>query len=700
MSTSTTNQQNPEILSQDNPALWQVQSFIDEHVHEDNTTLNPLALIERIFRDKMKKSIMMMLALGLLFFILVFLAIDPLYDSRGLVRVVAREPKILTMDRDDSRLRLYDAFVTSELTYIQSQVVMRRAYELYQERMKERENIVNIRSVGSFADRFTISKKKGLIVLSASSTSAELSHLSSNALLDAYAQLHMEQSDTRQNLRVRELDIRQTDLMNKLKQLNIELLSVGEEFDFLSLSKAHLAKVTQLEEISSRLDELSNSLAEMEAKGGTLDADTGDMEIKRATLLDRAMADMVFERAKLAAELNKRRLRYQETHPKILNLTASITVIDKAIETRRQLIATLGKTGAITGGDGANKEQSMAELFALKKKLQLRKDEISKDAKKLNGKMIELKRINEEKSVITGMLAETRRVLDQVRLESRNNMPGTVEVLSRGSFPEKPTKDKRFPFAIVGFLFGSGLGALIVIALHFLSKRYEFSDDIEKELNQNIPVLAFGLQEHEKKQKLKSLLSRLELSDRWNINRSNIVSISRYDPNIGDISMDIALNANECGIKTLIIQLNDNQAYEDVKGFMFGLDRNQKVNPIKIKDVDFIPYGRLEKFKGYSINKAMEWIDLYTEDYDMILLTSSARADDTSRDIVSNLSSMNIACILQGQSKQSVTLAHTQPIFPVMFHALPSDPALAVNKKSPLELLIGGLHGKKEIAHN
>ena len=53
----------------------------------------------------------------------------------------------------------------------------------------------------------------------------------------------------------------------------------------------------------------------MEASNGALDADTGDMEIKRATLLDRAMADMVFERAKRAAELEKLLLRYQPSHP-------------------------------------------------------------------------------------------------------------------------------------------------------------------------------------------------------------------------------------------------------------------------------------------------------------------------------------------------------------------------------------------------
>ena len=105
--------------------------------------------------------------------------------------------------------------------------------------------------------------------------------------------------------------------------------------------------------------------------------------------------------------------------PKVATLSASLNVIDTAIESRRRLIATLGKTGAITGTDGAEKSQSLAELHALKRKLSTRRAELSNAAKELNGKLIELKRLNEEKAQIAGMLAETRRILDQVRLESR-----------------------------------------------------------------------------------------------------------------------------------------------------------------------------------------------------------------------------------------------------------------------------------------
>lgn len=724
-----------------NPALWQVQSFIQESQQKQDGGLNPVQLAQRIFRGMVKQTILLACILGIGFALLVFLIVKPVFESQGLVRITAREPKILSMDRDDSRLRLYDAFVSGEATYIQSQPVMRRAYDYYVEAAKERQQGTEgpadkVADYSGFTDSFDIKKVKGLIVIKSKNRQAAASQRAVNALLQAYTQLHLEQSGSRQTLRVRELEVRENELIQKQSQLNAALLNIGEEYDQSSLSKAHLAKVTQLEELDIRLDELSNSLAEMEATGGSIDADTGDMEIKRATLLDRAMADMVFQRAKLAAEKKKRLLRYQDNHPKVASLSASIGVIDKAIETRRQLIATLGKTGAITGGDGANKTQSMNELMALKKKLDTRRQDISKDAKRLNGKLIDLKRINQEKSVVGGMLAETRRVLDQLRLESRNSLPGTIEVLSRATLPEKPASDKRKQFGALAFMMGVGAALVLMVARYQFDSRIRYSDDLTKQLpangfsavlpadkggadtgSENQPENYLGDQpEYRLSAPLLPFFNQLQLLPVWPRDRAVKICVTHFSAQDQTMIFNLAAVISNVGLRPLVIGCSDFGPLADdvplpdeVRTALTAEEDNPKTGGLArylmgaeepvIQDLHGTAYIACQSRAGdagYSLKMVDQWLQHFEDQYDVILVHAGVFERDFATQLLPHVCDLNIPVVPSQSKKRKVWRAFSQMhlVYPVFTQAAAGDPGIRQGQKDPTSDSLGDEHAQ------
>ncbi len=73
--------------------------------------------------------------------------------------------------------------------------------------------------------------------------------------------------------------------------------------------------------------------------------------------------------------------------------------------------------------------------------------------------------LKEERAQTRERLDETRRVLEEVRVESRNAPPGVTEVVARGSVPDKPFEDKRKAMAMVGMMGGLGMGFGLIACL-------------------------------------------------------------------------------------------------------------------------------------------------------------------------------------------------------------------------------------------
>lgn len=454
------------------PLLAEIHDFIGSEA-EPVKPVNPIQLALRALRGREWQLGLASAFAGLLLALLVFFAVNPAYQSSALIRVLPREATILYASSDDSRLRLYDAFVIAEMNLLRSRPTLDEA--LLKLKAAADSGLVGPADVGQLGAMLDVRNNKGLVSVTARSGQPTLAFAAINAVIDAYEAGHRRRHERQFEVRETELANRQRVMKAQLASLNREYLEIGGEHDMGTLAKAHLAKTTQLQVIEERIDELATTIAQKEVSGGS-GADVGDVEIQRATLLDNALAGMTSERARRLAHLETLRSRYQPRHPLLRDAEVEVRALERAINERLEQIAMLGRSGALTGGGG---QDSLADLRNLRTRLAQRRDEVRAVAADLNGKLIRIGAVNKERLRLRGLLDETERALDKIIVESNNDLAGTVEILSRGAFPERPIEDKRRPLAAGAMLVGAGGTAVMLVLWTLLAGRLRFSDDLD-----------------------------------------------------------------------------------------------------------------------------------------------------------------------------------------------------------------------------
>jgi len=538
-----------------NPMLAQIRDFIDSD--DAQPALDPLGMVRRALRGRERRVAVVTLLVALLAAIAAYLVIKPAYQSSGMVRVLAREAKVLYSDSDDSRLRLYDAFVTAEMELLQSRPVLEAALaDLHAQRGV---SFPLPGDVGDLASMFAVASKKGLISVAARSPDPQLSAAAVNAVLNAYEASNEAARRRHYDVRRQELSTRERELEGSLAALNAEYLEIGGEHDAGTLSKAHVAKTAQLEVLEERIAELDNTIAQMQATGGA-GADVGSVEIQRATLLDKATADMTYERAQRLAALETLRRRYRPEHPKLRAAEGELTILEGAIAERREQIATLGKAGALTGGGSDSAQQSLTDLEALRDKLVTRRETIRAEAADLNSKLIRIRGVVTEKQRVEELLAETKRALDEVLVESQNDLSRAVEIIAVGKVPDGPIEDKRKPAALGAAVFG-GLGTLaFFIAGTVLAGRVRFSDDLDERAGGLLAAVVAD--ETDARGELDAAARRLrnEVDLRWPSQGTKplVIGVVAAAPSAGATSLVDALGRHyaAAGRSTLLIDAN------------------------------------------------------------------------------------------------------------------------------------------------
>jgi uncharacterized protein involved in exopolysaccharide biosynthesis len=464
-----------------------------------------------------------------------------------MMRIIARESKILYEDSDDSRLRLFDSFVAAEVNYLSSRPVLERTLAKLQS-----QSIPNVpEDVGDLAKMVQVTGQKGLVTIVVKSGIGATAASVVNGLLDSYNELRIEQSAGQQNFRAQELTTREKNLLGQLEAIDKTVLEVGQEYGQDAIAKAHVNKLTQIDDISRRIDELTTTINQLETVGYALDADTGNVEIQRSMLLDNSMASMTYDRAKKAAEAVSLAQRYRADHPKVISARAEIEVLDKAIGERRDQIATLGKTGALTQRDQSEK-QSVEELQALLAKLQERRTSLENEALDLNARMVKLAYLKEERSQTRSHLDQTRGALEEVRVESRNSTPGVTEIVARGSVPDRPFEDKRKPMALVGLMGGIGIGFALIALWGLLRPTIRSEKDLKALAASVAPVGSFASADdpvHALRNMLHIALSRQEAA------RGRILAVIGAGPEQGvtTLARALAISFHQSGSRTALV---------------------------------------------------------------------------------------------------------------------------------------------------
>jgi hypothetical protein len=130
----------------------------------------------------------------------------------------------------------------------------------------------------------------------------------------------------------------------------------------------------------------------------------------------------------------------------------------------------------------------LTEIRSLHEKLEGQLSAARQEARDLNRRRIDLDRIEHEIGEAEGLLEETRRALEVIRLESGRALPGYAVVMSPASEPLEPSEDTRKMLTVAGGFTGGALALLLMLFLAFSEKRIRYAETLVQ-FEKRIPVL-------------------------------------------------------------------------------------------------------------------------------------------------------------------------------------------------------------------
>lgn len=657
---------------------------------------NPVASLVRAMRGRWKHALAGAGALGVALGVAGYLAGVQLYESQAILRVSPQESNILYDTADSSVLKTFDSFVKAETSYVASHPVMERARD---ELAEIRPDIATYLRASDLGRSIEIRRSDSLIVLTTRSRDAAFAAQKLDAVVAAYLALKSEADSARSAVRLGELRAREGELVARLDALRADQLAIGGEFGISAIAKAHVEKIAQIDALAARKSEVAATLVSLETASGETSADTSDQEIMRATLLDRAMADLNFERARLLADLAALRSGYTEqTNPRLqLKERAqldAIAVIEKAMADRREQIRVLGQTGALTDASADSAEASIAEIRSLYDKISGQLDAARAEARDLNRRRIDLDRIEKEIAQAQDLLEETNRALEVIGLESGRDLPGFAVLMSPPTQPLEPADDSRKMLAAGGLVGGAGLALMIVLALGLTDRRLRFAESLAT-VEHRLPVLQVSAAAEADAHAADLLRNELQLRPLKRprlVGKAPVIAVTRAaGGDTTDLSRALAASFARARMKTLYIDadLGFAPGKTALPGWRERL-AGQPAEPRQAPGSDclwILSAGLDPEVKDRRVSAPMMRgaIDPLVRSFDVVIVSAGSLQDRLASRFVLSAADVGLLVLNPEDPKAAVT-AHldrleglpAQGSVAVLRRALPDDPWLAV----------------------
>ena len=626
---------------------------------------NPIAALARAMRGRWKAVAVSAALLGPAISAAGYFEGVQLYESQAILRVYPQESNILYATGNDSVLKTFDSFVKAETTYVASEPVMVRSVAAL---ALSRPDLANELKTSDLSGSVEIKRSDSLIVLKTRSKDRNFAREKLEAVIASYLALKSEAEEKRSAVRLSELHDREAEISQRLSALRADQLEVGGEFGLSALAKAHIEKIAQIDGLSGRKAEVAATLAALEAESSVSSADTSDQEIMRATLLDRAMADLSFERAKLKSELaglqasftEANKMFFKENEQAVLD---QIGVIEKAIDDRREQIRVLGQTGALTDVAASDNDTTVAELKSLFEKVSSQLEAARQEARDLNRRRIELDRIESEIDEAQSLLEETRHALEVIRLESGRALPGYAVVMSPPSQSVDPAEDSRKMFMAAGMIGGFFLAGALILVLALFERRLRFAETLAP-FEDRIPVHQVSDADEADGYAADLLRNELQLQNLRKprlVGKAPVIAVTRAcNGETTDLARSLAESFARARMKTLFVDADLGNLDEEVsatgwQNVLLGQASEPRANA-QTDGLWELPEGTPGTLEDRMVSAPMvrTAIEQASQSFDVVIVSAGSLKDRLSAQLILSNSDVGVLAMTPSDSRADV----------------------------------------------
>ena len=452
---------------------------------------NPLLVVHRRLRDKYWYVIPVGLVLGVSAAFAAHKMIPDKYESIGVLEITPTSQRVLYATEQNQPVPMFDAWVGAQIGQIQSPRVIELA--LKQSRWEEHgEDLAR----SDFLENLVIFRSKGslLIQITYAANSPKVSQAAVQSVIEAYRQVHIEQSDrgqigTMEALRgvLSEMDLERQGLRNRIAE-------VAGPLSPSAMEGLYTAKFDRQIELESMLLTVRMELAAVEsAAGGSGDTapEAGGAEpIQMLTASELARLDDVLGRlmaAHAAQTLSLEGLidRFGENHQEVINVRRDLDILDNRIAKRTDELNLLIAQNHEGSGDAANpaipsnnslRRHSADALQARIVSLTELRDEVKQQAASLNSDITRIGEFQEQLAIFKRRADDAEARLATLQIEQDRS--GRVSIVNEGDLPTTPSNaKKRLQMTGAAGVAGFGLPFGIAFLVGLLRARLNYFDD-------------------------------------------------------------------------------------------------------------------------------------------------------------------------------------------------------------------------------
>lgn len=528
---------------------------------------NPLRVVLRHLRGRYRVVVPLAAGLGLAGAVAGWVAIEPLYTSRGLVRVAPTDDRLF--GDDEKVMPLFESFVQLQAEYLKSPRVRDRAVA---DRPGPRGESslpsmgwpAGDDGVGMMDRRLEVASRRGgqTVSVAVSHENPRIAQRAVNVVLESYEEVFGEEAGIAQTRDERTLEVLDTELQRQLSGQRQQILSLTQEYGAGSetLDRQHLTKIDQISDLDRRLSILDTAISERRGRiaGGGDSGGIDDSVIESASDLE--LDRLVMLEAAALAELESLSTRYGPAHRTVRQINQRLESIRAQIQAR---LAQLRAQIDAKATDTVNlRTAPLDQLEGMRKQFAEQRDTVNREAVALAQKRLSISTLEDQVRETRDKLERTRSQLDNMRLEKRRERPGRVTVVSRGDLPVIPSTDRRIPLSVGGGLGGMGLAVGGVFVFGLLTARYRFIEDVERAMVSapllgTLPDLTVGDADQEElaAASVHHLRNMLQLQTARPHSGGTVYTITSAGPGDGKTSLSLSLGMSfaAAGHRTLLI---------------------------------------------------------------------------------------------------------------------------------------------------
>ncbi|HWE97974.1 MAG TPA: cellulose synthase operon protein YhjQ/BcsQ [Tepidisphaeraceae bacterium] len=404
----------------------------------------------------------------------------PIYMSEGLIRIAYQVPAVFRgQDQDAIPVEIYEALLQSQQAMISSRPLLEAA--LHEPEWASTGRGASRLAVDQFANEMKVEHKTGTDYLRVSFTDRDPAAAGAavRSVVAAFSQAYRTQEEASQQQRLHALQQRQQELSSRLDGVRKQADAIAGGAGLEDLDRLHDAAVREV----ARLEAASADIRLAVIARGKSAATTDPQQI---AMSDPVMRGYLADRDRLRDEITQARLSgYGENHPGIMRLQlaldlASQRVVDyvkqyrgvpaQPTNTNPPANGPLDNRGGGTQAAIPTASQSVEALNAQAATLTSLYDAAKNEMVALGTKRSRVHALLGAAADIEKDLGDVTRRIDEARLDGAAG--GRLSIVSNGSTPTKPYRDRRMPAAAVGAFAGGCIPVGLVVLFELAGSKY------------------------------------------------------------------------------------------------------------------------------------------------------------------------------------------------------------------------------------